>query len=624
MAMPRGSSEAHFWSPFFGPTDFYRLAPTAVSPAAQPGAGTYPDIHAQYNVFEPSSNFTALFGGAMTLGGGTNPANDVLQANAAGIPDTGALIGNLTAGSILGLLGEGCNSPVPVTFRFVESNTDDRLSLPMGVAAANLTSAITVGAAVNNAVQVIPYGAGQPDLLGTKSGVTEGTAGDPNHPDAAVNEIRVNPGQGNQEDMLVTGVDETNNNFIVIRGWNGTTPAAHAATEPINRVNVIYPNGPPANLLANLAEDDGNIDNAGGVEHPFLVNNVADGADEVPSFVRNSQDPDGNPQNGGAIQSAARYAGNAFVANSLIVILQFSILPPWTQATPNPFPNLQWLTSDGVGDWGYQSVTYLQDPLAPPSNSAITDFCNFSSQTFFYGIPHDNECTAAAEPATCNVPGGGFVLQDSAEPTGSVCQDGTPTTPNECGTACAPNCLAVCPGGDSGACWRARNPTSPSVVRYYQYGVSQRDYDNDGIENALDTCATVPNPNWNPRANNAQPGQDTDGDGLPDACDPQPAVATNDQDLDTWLNRLDNCPNTANTVAPAGGGGSIQNTYQYDLDLGVPFGNVPDGGPRSDSIGPGSANAGDNGCDGDQCDERRGDRHVDAAHRRQRAETRRE
>src|SRR5437870_2315407 len=216
MAMPRGS-EATAWSPFFGPSDFYRLEPTTVSGAASPGAGTYPDIHAQYNVFAPSSNFTALFGGAMTLG----PAA-VQTASAAGIPNTGALVGSPTAGSILGIAGEGCNTLVPVTFRFVEASVDQTLARPLGAALGN-PSLMTLSANMTNVADNLTYNGA--DYLGTRTGaLVTGTPGDANHPDAAVNEIRVGT-----EDMLVTGANAVTNTLTVLRGWNGTPVAAHNA-----------------------------------------------------------------------------------------------------------------------------------------------------------------------------------------------------------------------------------------------------------------------------------------------------------------------------------------------------------------------------------------------------------
>lgn len=74
----------------------------------------------------------------------------------------------------------------------------------------------------------------------------------------------------------------------------------------------------------------------------------------------------------------------------------------------------------------------------------------------------------------------------------------------------------------------------------------QRDADNDGYENSLDTCAFITNIG-DPRV----PGNgDLDGDGLDAACDPNDDAATggtnSDQDGDGYLNRQDNCPLVAN------------------------------------------------------------------------------
>ena len=57
------------------------------------------------------------------------------------------------------------------------------------------------------------------------------------------------------------------------------------------------------------------------------------------------------------------------------------------------------------------------------------------------------------------------------------------------------------------------------------------DEDNDGIENTIDNCPQTANPNQ----------EDTDGDGLGDACD-----NFNDSDNDGVEDRIDNCPLTAN------------------------------------------------------------------------------
>ncbi len=470
-ATPR-SSEATTWNPFFGPTDFYRLTPLTPN--------TPTDLHAQFNVFAPSTNFSALMGRAITFGD-----TDVFNASAADVPGTGAYIGALDSVAILGLANEGCNSVVPVTFNFVEASVDGGGAASTAARLfTNPAGGMTVGGAglpsvADDTLTDFTYTtAGGVDPLGLKAGADvaglgtapEGTIA------AGVNEIRID-----SEEMLVVGVDNGTNQYRVIRGWNGTNSSVtHAAGATVRRVPVIYPNGPGSNLLANLGEDDGDLDNNGVPEEAagppggtqFNGNQVADGADALPSFVRNSIDPNANADDGGYVQLRARYSGVAFVASSLIVILQFAIAEAGGLQT---FPQLDWATAA----WGYPSVTFLQDPLAPPSDSAITDFCNFSSNTNITGTTHDNLCTGASPPGACTGTGAGFTLRLAVD-------GGCPgtTTPNECGSVRArtPSTANACGGQPAG--W-----TSCSV-RYYQYAVSQRDADNDNHEN-LEATGTV-------------------------------------------------------------------------------------------------------------------------------------
>ncbi len=639
-------AQASDWNPFFGPVDFYRLDPST------PGA--FGDTHAQFNDFAPSANFTALFGGAITFGDG-----DVFTASAADIPGTGAYMGQLDSVATLGLINSGCNNDIAVTFNFVDANV---ALTPPGSALA-MTPNVTLTAGINDTVTTFTY---------TSTG---DPIGPPTlNPGAFKAEIEIGT-----EQMQVTAINTGTNTYTtVIRGWNGTTPAAHVAGDQIRKVNVIFPSGPSSNLLANLAEDDGDLDNNGTVEFPSFANSVADGADAIPSFVRDQADPNGTADDGGYSTPHARYAGVAFVANTLIVTLQFVLFAPG-QLTA--FPNLQWATTA----YGYSSVTILQDPVAPPSTSNITDFCNFSSQTDFFGLPHDNLCTdTIAPPGACQTIGAGFTVRLAVD---NGCPQFAPgTNPNECGLAgqangiCAARtcprstnpgaetgCLQALPGqcvggpqcGNAtddedtdtgttgiqhdgvvndgcpqagaaaeagGACADAVdsdgdgfvNDGCPTVggvqrVRYYQYSVSQRDYDNDGHENALDTCPYNPDASWNPREANGPPPNPTDGDadGIngPGAglCDPTNNPGDNDEDNDAWVNRLDGCPTLADADV-GGGGGTVPNTFQFDQDwrLGAPFpagqtdNDVPDGGPRSDSIGPACDVAANNcaGCPG--------------------------
>jgi Thrombospondin type 3 repeat len=553
-----GPGQATTWNPFFGPPDFYRLDPTT------PGANS--DVHAQFNITPPPANHTDLFGGRITFG---DP--DVFVANAAGIPGTGAYVGDVQMVATMGLANEGCNTPVAITFNFVEANVDTTaLSVDTPPGDGNpLTSndPLLVGGggippAADDAMTTFSYiGASGTDPLGVRA---DGLP---------INEIRID-----SEEMLITAVDTTANTYTVTRGWNGTATAAHAAATEIRKVNVIFPSGPPNNLLADMAEDDGNFDNFGSTEFADFANQIADGADAVPSFVRDSLDPNANPDDGGALQPHARYFAVQYVAATLITVVQYVIMAPGSLSV---LPNLSWASSA----WGYASVMLWQDPLAAASDSAITDFCNFQSNTVLYGTTHDNSCTGAGAPPACGVAAGPFFLKLALD---GGCPGGGSGPPNECGSI------------------RNTNPAVAQAVRYYNYNVSQRDYDNDGHENALDTCPYNPNASWDPREFNALSGGDADGDGLPTACDPNDASADSDEDNDSnpdntgWFNRLDNCPTVHNTAPvganPDGGGGTVPNTFQFDRDV-APGQAVPDGGPASDGIGPACDIAG-NSCGG--------------------------
>jgi len=159
---------------------------------------------------------------------------------------------------------------------------------------------------------------------------------------------------------------------------------------------------------------------------------------------------------------------------------------------------------------GYIVVVALQDPTAPPQPGVITDQCTLSLYTRQdRGLTNDNLSTPANE--------GNFVYRT--------------------------------------------NPATPGTYTFMEYLRSQRDFDNDGIENPLDSCPYVSTPSWNPRINDVIfdpdfdgiPGQDDlgqPGDQLVPGtgCDPTPATANTDADGDGFLNRQDNCPLVANPL----------------------------------------------------------------------------
>jgi len=138
---------------------------------------------------------------------------------------------------------------------------------------------------------------------------------------------------------------------------------------------------------------------------------------------------------------------------------------------------------------------------------------------------------------------------------------------------------AVPPAGGSQV--RGKTPASGSTHNIASWSYGQRDADNDGKENAFDTCPFTTNNNT-----------DADGDGIDGACDAGVGFASvgdfgqTDVDGDGFANRQDNCPQTVNgTVLQKDG----ENTQTY-LSAGA------DGGTKTDQIGDSCDGVVSNGC----------------------------
>ena len=116
---------------------------------------------------------------------------------------------------------------------------------------------------------------------------------------------------------------------------------------------------------------------------------------------------------------------------------------------------------------------------------------------------------------------------------------------------------------------------NPSTVRDegYDFGAfsqSQRDSDNDGVENDLDNCALTPNQE---DIRVGFPVGDPDADNIDSACDPAPGTFNGfDVDGDGFLNRLDVCP-------------LIYNPTQLSSEELNPGAFGSDGGPKDDDLG---------------------------------------
>jgi len=180
----------------------------------------------------------------------------------------------------------------------------------------------------------------------------------------------------------------------------------------------------------------------------------------------------------------ARHAGFQNVSGAQLS-LNFLTFKPGTNIPSTAAPGVPSLSSS----LGYVAMSVLNDPTAPLVKNQITDNCPpLSTETTYYGLTRDN----------------------------------TMTGPDE-----------------SGFAWRT-NPASAGTYIFNGYTSSIRDADEDGIDNALDTCPHIANVG-NPRI---MYSGDPDNDGLDSACDPTPNVKTNgnDHDGDGFPNRQDNCP----------------------------------------------------------------------------------
>ena len=246
---------------------------------------------------------------------------------------------------------------------------------------------------------------------------------------------------------------------------------------------------------------------------------IPDAFEKYPDFInRVLEDEGGQPQ-----QPIRRSAGITIIAGTPI-LLQFLIFEPGTFIDEDiPFDE----------ELGYPSVTLLinaGDPDIVPVPGPINDFCSpLLTQNTSFGISKDNACTDDSVPVE--------ELDPLCEVTGfHQADEGVTTTPDESGHILFTN---------------PQDGTYTFVIE----AVGQRDADDDGYENSLDTCAFDPN-EGEPRIGG---DGDADNDGLDAACDPDDNVVNSDEDLDGYVNRQDNCPLTAN-------GDAEDNQHDEDLD----------------------------------------------------------
>ncbi len=332
-----------------------------------------------------------------------------------------------------------------------------------------------------------------------------------------------------------------------------------------NQINPVTPQSghspSPAGAQEDQWTDDGSAPSTPATPATAPVNGLPADVDLYPGFLNAVFDPhwlgygpdgvygggddvtDGNPE--APVQPLARYVGNTNVAGTIVTLnlvyfgdTNGNGINDLAEAFPAPHPY-----SD-LRDVGYVSVAVLQDTTQPPSPSAITDFCSpLNVTTVVFGQTKSNPCNGSVLPP-CNT---------------------------------APGINTPIPGASTGKD-RYRNPTTPNTYLWVNFAQSLRDSDQDGIENAFDTCPNNVNTDGDPRVTSGP-----DADMIDSACDLTPLANTGAGNADgdvqnpgnnqAWQNAQDNCPQVANNDQV-----ESEVTTAYNLA-------AKRGGPKTDSIG---------------------------------------
>ena len=325
-------------------------------------------------------------------------------------------------------------------------------------------------------------------------------------------------------------------------------------------------------------------------------NGLLDSVDHWPEFIDRVT---------GAVQPFRRSAGVATVAG-IPVLLQFLIYDVGTKFDL-PGEDLEKLLPNDPA-LGFPTIVLLQDigdPEIEPEPGPITDFCSpLASRNVAYGKVYDadNDGTANKDD-TCpydphplmGTHDADFDFLDSqCDPNDNPDTgknedqdgDGTDNFADNCPLVANPDQKDTDKDDIGDAC--DKNPSEPDGLldlsmgpqagdyKFTVFTVAQRDADNDGIQNSMDTCPYVPNKGDSTKLNDG----DADGDGIDAACDPNDdpiSRGTNtDQDADGYLNRQDNCP-----LVPNGQDSKDQPTgNQHDADFDG-IGDVCDTNPDS-------------------------------------------
>ena len=325
-------------------------------------------------------------------------------------------------------------------------------------------------------------------------------------------------------------------------------------------------------------------------------NGIPDGADKYPSFLAEFFSANGQP-----IQPRARLFGTSNISGNWVTLNFVFFDAGQTLEIGQTVVTFN-------ANLGTSAVTILNDPEAQTAPSAITDFCApLLTQFWALGKTMDNPCTPTPGPgANCpiqteqapseiiSIPGEAYPsmpcdarskfdddhdgkINDGCPQVGATAEQGTQcdndisddTEDSNVNDGCpavgdqseGARIPGACSATDEGGCTNRANPATGGTYKAVTLALSQRDLDGDGYENGFDTCFDKANPEWNPRA--PDPTNDTDLDGIPNVCDPDPAHAAAgsptgcksgytgpDEDQDCFANRADTCFKDSNLKDP--------------------------------------------------------------------------
>jgi hypothetical protein len=336
---------------------------------------------------------------------------------------------------------------------------------------------------------------------------------------------------------------------------------------------------------------------------------LADYLEYYPYFLNSMLQPP-DPDGAGPLvappplKPRARYAGSAVVAGSNMLIETIILSPGQIQQLPS-------IKSLMGAQLGPVLITALNNPWDQVENpGSVSDFCSpMQSITTLLGTTTDNPAatwvndgcpkagTLAETGAQCydnvdaNEDGAADKVNDGCPQVGPVSEASIPGNCDNASDDDGPN------GDEAGLVSQKNQGATTGVMNTgtyisRNYSLSERDIDGDGFENDLDPCHYTADLLWNPRITCTLPGPgDTDCDGLPDSCDPDPGpgmtgcggtcptpcplCANTDQDADGYNNRQDICPLVKN-------GQTAGEDNQADTDSTVVNADL---GPGPDSIG---------------------------------------